>query len=95
MNPRIRSVGRSGIYLILFGALLSIIALIVVVSESGNAQASTLCTVLVYVGYWPMLVMGWNVQNLFTSFWLLPVNLIGWGLIGLIAGWFQSGEREV
>ena len=92
MNPRVSAAGRSAIYMVLLGTLLSVIGLIVVISQSGQAKASVLCTILVYLGYWPMLMMGWKTQNLFTSFWLLPVNLIGWSLIGLLIGWFRPGE---
>jgi hypothetical protein len=70
----------------LFGALISVSALIVVILKSGEGKASMLCTILVYVGYWPMLAMGWSLQNLFASLWILPANLIGWGVVGFVFG---------
>jgi hypothetical protein len=92
MNPRVKAAARSAIYVSLLGALLSVTALIGVISQSGDPKASMFCTVLVYLGYWPMLATGWSTHNLFASFWLLPVNLIGWSVVGLVVGWFRAGE---
>lgn len=90
MNPQHRIAVRYGLYAALLGAVLSVIALIVVVSQSGFSQSSVFATILVYVAYWPMFLMGWNADNLFVSFAALPVNLVGWVLVGFVLGWLRG-----
>jgi hypothetical protein len=90
MNPNLKSVGRYGRYAALLGAIFSIAALIVVVSQSGSERPSLVCTILVYVGYWPMLLMGRTLQELFVSFWLIPMNVICWGIVGCLLGLLRS-----
>jgi len=86
MTFNLKAAGRYCLYTTLAGALVSIIALIVVISQSGYGRPSLVCTILVDVAYWPMLLTGWSRHNLFVSFWLLPANLIGWSLIGFLYG---------
>jgi hypothetical protein len=67
------------------GAVLSALAFIFVIAESGYGHASVLCTVLVYVAYWPMLLIGQNAHDLFLSFWVIPINIGAWAVIGFCA----------
>lgn len=67
------------------GAVLSVVALIFVIAESGYDHASVLCTVLVYVAYWPMLLIGQSAHDLFLSFWVIPINVGAWAVTGFCA----------
>ena len=93
MTPKLKAAGRYSSYTIVLGALLSIIALIVVISQSGFGRPSLVCTILVYLAYWPMLLTGWSTHSLFVSFWVLPVNLIGWGLVGFLYGALRTAAK--
>jgi hypothetical protein len=86
MTSKLKAAGRYCIYTTLAGAILSMIALIVVVSQSGYGRPSLVCTILVYLAYWPMLLTGWSTHNLFVSFLVLPANVIGWSLVGFLFG---------
>lgn len=66
----------------LISATLSIIALVLVVSQSGYAQPSALCITLVYLAYWPVLLLGWSAHDMFTSFSVIPINIFLWAIIG-------------
>ena len=93
MTFKLKAAGRYCIYTTLIGALLSIIALIVVISQSGYGRPSLVSTFLVDVAYWPMLLTGWSTHNLFVSFWLLPVNIIGWSLVGFFYGLLRTAAK--
>jgi hypothetical protein len=93
MTSKLKAAGRYCIYTTLIGAILSMIALIVVVSQSGYGRPSLVCSILVYVAYWPMLLMGWSTQNLFVSFVVLPANVIGWSLVGFLFGLLRTREK--
>jgi hypothetical protein len=69
------------------------IALIVVVSQSGYGRPSLVSTILVYLAYWPMLLTGWRTPNLFVSFFVLPANVIGWSLVGFLFGLLRSTAK--
>ena len=86
MTLKFKAACRYCSYTTVIGALLSIIALIVVISQSGFGRPSLVCAILVYLAYWPMLLTGWSTHNLFVSFWVLPANLIGWSLVGFFYG---------
>ena len=86
MTLKFKAAGRYCTYTTLAGATLSIIALIVAVSQSGFGRPSLICAILVYLAYWPLLLTGWSTHNLFVSFWVLPVNVIGWSLVGFLYG---------
>ena len=90
MRPNLKTAGRYCIYTTLVGAVLSMIALIMVVSQSGYDRPSLVATILIYLSYWPMLLVGWSTHNLFVSFWILPINLIGWSVVGLVFGLVQK-----
>src|SRR5713101_8130666 len=60
----------------LLGGILSIAALVIVISQSGYGQPSAVCTVLVYLAYWPVLLVGWSAHELFVSFWVIPMNVV-------------------
>lgn len=62
--------------------LLSITALVFVILQSGYAQPSALCVMLVYLAYWPVLLLGWDAHDMFTSFSVIPINIFLWGIIG-------------
>ena len=93
MTRKLKAAGLYCTYTTLFGAILSIIALIVVISQSGFGRPSLVCTVLVYLAYWPMLLTGWGTHNLFVSFWVLPANLIGWSLVGFFYGLLRTAAK--
>ena len=93
MTPNLKAAGRYCIYTTLAGAILSMIALIVVVSQSGYGRPSLVSTILVYLAYWPMLLMGWRTHNLFVSFFVLPANVIGWSLVGFLFGLLRSTAK--
>lgn len=63
-------------------ALLSVVALVFVVLQSGHAQPSRFCIVLVYLAYWPVLLSGWNAAEMFTSFLVIPINIFLWSIVG-------------
>ena len=86
MSIRMKTPLRSCVYAVLIGGILSMIALVVAVSQSGFGRPSTLATILVYLSYWPMLAAGWSSHDLFVSLWVLPANLVGWALIGFLFG---------
>ena len=67
------------------GAALSVIALVFVIAETGYDHASGLCAVLVYVAYWPMLLIGQSAHDLFLSFWVIPINVGAWAVVGFCA----------
>ena len=52
MTLKLRAAGRYCTYTILLGAILSIIAFIVVVTQSGFGRPSLVCAILVYLAYW-------------------------------------------
>ena len=85
---------KYAVYGAIVGAVLSIAALIVVVLESGYAHASFACTILVYVAFWPALIFGSNLSNLFVSFWTIPANIIVWALLAFIIGAIKRGNRN-
>jgi hypothetical protein len=93
MTLKLKAAGRYCSYTTAIGALLSIIALIVVISQSGLGRPSLVCTILVYLAYWPMLLTGWSTHNLFVSFWVLPANLIGWSLVGFLYGLLRTAAK--
>ena len=80
----------------LLGGILSIAALIIVISQSGYGQPSTVCIVLVYLAYWPVLLVGWSAHELFVSFWVILMNVVAWGLAGLLVGMIRQvlGRRN-
>jgi len=80
----------------LLGGILSIAALVIVISQSGYGQPSAVCTVLVYLAYWPVLLVGWSAHELFVSFWVIPMNVVAWGLAGLLLGMIRQalGRRN-
>ena|ERR1700680_1935892 len=80
----------------LLGGVLSIAALIIVISQSGYGEPSTACTVLVYLAYWPVLLVGWSAHELFVSFWVILMNVVAWGLAGLLVGMIRQalGRRN-
>ena len=86
MNPNWKIAIRYCVYGIVIGGILSMMALIVAVSQSGFGKPSPFAVILVSTAYWPMLITGWSTHNLFVSFWVLPANLFGWALIGLLYG---------
>lgn len=94
MNPRSKSAVRSSVYAIVIGGILSMMALIVAISQSGFGKASAIGAILVYLAYWPMLLIGWSHESLFVSFWLLPMNLIGWAASGFVVGLLPKETRS-
>jgi hypothetical protein len=87
-NTMINKLALSARYTIaatVVGAVLSIVALVFVIAESGYDHASVLCAVLVYVAYWPLLLIGKNAHDLFLSFWVIPINVSVWAVIGFCA----------
>jgi ABC-type proline/glycine betaine transport system permease subunit len=64
--------------------LLGVATMGFVVLQSGNARASTFCIAAVYLTYWPMLLLGFDVHNMFTSLPVVGLNAVAWGAIGLI-----------
>lgn len=94
MTLKLKRAGRYCIYGALVGGILSVIALILVVSQSGYAQPSAISTIVVYVAYWPMLLMGWSTHSLFVSFWVLPANVIVWSLTGFLVGSLRRQQNE-
>ena len=77
-----------------FGVALSFIAMLIVVSESGEGHASLFCNALVYLAYWPSISVGIDKNELFASFRCMFVNGVGWGIVGTaIATLFTSGKR--
>ena len=86
MKPNLRTAARYCLYATLLGAVLSMLALIVVVSQSGYDSPSLLSTFLVCLAYWPMLLAGWSTHDLLASFWNIPINVLGWSLLGLLLG---------
>ena len=90
MNNRLKLAIRYCVYAIVIGGILSMMALIVAVSQSGFVKPSPIAAILVYIGYWPMLLTGWSTHNLFVSFWVLPANLIGWGAVGAAFGLIRT-----
>jgi hypothetical protein len=66
------------------GVALSVLAMLVVISQSGEARASALCNGLVFSAYWPSLLVGVNRDRFFSSLWLIVLNGVGWSLIGLL-----------
>ena len=93
MTFKFKAAGRYCTYATLLGAILSIIAFIVVISQSGFGRPSLACAILVYLAYWPMLLAGWSSHNLFVSFWVLPANLIGWSLVGFFYGFLRTAAK--
>ena len=77
---------RSGIIGFLIGVILSVAALIMVILESGYAHASRACTSLVYVAYWPVMIAGWDTRDIFVSFWIIPINILGWTVVVYLFG---------
>lgn len=90
MTPKSKSAVRYAVVTSLLGAGLSIAGLIIVISQSGYGWPSVLCVVLVYLGYWPVLLIGWSPHDLFVSFWVIPVNVAAWSLVGLLLGWTRQ-----
>ena len=68
------------------GVILSIFAIVMVISESGEGHASMSCNAAVYVAYWPSLLLGVDKNKLFLSLWHLVINSIGWATVGLAFG---------
>lgn len=93
MRPNLKTAGRYCIYTTVIGVVLSMIALIMVVSQSGHSQPSVVSAFFTYVAYWPLLLVGWSTHNLFVSFWVIPINVIGWCLIGFVFGLFRATEK--
>lgn len=93
MSPRSKIAVRYALYAALLGAVLSVITLVVIVLQSGYNQPSLFATILVYLSYWPMLLVGWSAHNLFVSFVVLPLNLIGWILVGFVLGWLRGNAK--
>ena len=75
-----------GVLGLLIGGILSVCALLSVISETGYAHASHGSALLVYVSYWPLLVIGWDTRELLASFWVIALNILAWGLAGLLFG---------
>lgn len=90
MNANIKRAAWYCLYTVVIGGVLSMMALIVAVSQSGFGKPTPLATIIVYLAYWPMLLTGWTTHNLFASFWVLPTNLIGWGAVGFFCGLIRS-----
>ena len=44
----------------------SVVARILVVSQSGYAAASRVCSILVYVAFWPLLIIGYDMRYVFS-----------------------------
>ena len=86
MNDAFRSGWKHFIAFASVAALLSIAALGIVVLESGYAQASKLCVAVVYLAYWPVLLLGVDAHLMFRSFWVVVLNVVAWGLLGVIVG---------
>ena len=93
MKPNLGAAGRYCLYATLVGAVLSMLALIVVVSQSGYDSPSLVSTFLVCLAYWPMLLAGWSTHDLVASFWNILINVIGWSLCGFLLGLIRGMTR--
>jgi hypothetical protein len=74
------------IYAAIASSVMSIIALVFVVSQSGYASASRLCTALVYAAFWPVLLTGYDMRFVFRTLWIIPVNIAIWATIAFLLG---------
>jgi hypothetical protein len=83
-NAMLKSVLISSFATASIAALLSIVALVFVVLQSGYAQPSALCIIAVYLAYWPVLLLGWSAHDMFTSFSVIPINIFLWGIVGAL-----------
>jgi hypothetical protein len=90
MRLSTRSALLSAVMAGLTGGILSIVALVVVISQSGYAEPSNMSIVLTYLAYWPMLLIGIKPHNLFVSFWLVPANIAAWSIIGSLVALIRT-----
>ena len=66
---------------------LSVIAALLIAGESGRATASQATNVLVYLGYWPSLIMGFMKDNICSPRQLIA-NSAGWAaLVVFVSLW--------
>src|SRR2546421_7352462 len=77
---------RCGTIGLLVGVILGVASLIVVILESGYAHASRVCALFVYIAYWPVIIIGWDMHDLFVSFWVIPANVLGWTIVAYLSG---------
>jgi hypothetical protein len=68
--------------------LLTAIATLMVIAQSGFGRASTLCTALVYVAFWPSFVLQLDRSHFFVELLPFIINCIGWSAVGFILGFF-------
>jgi hypothetical protein len=65
------------------GVALSLVAVVCVVSQSGNAHSSIGCNVIATLAYWPSLLVSER-EKVFKSFYYIGVNGVGWMLLGIV-----------
>ena len=80
---------RAKILAIIFAvvsAFLTVVATIMVISQSGYASATPLCAAAVYVAFWPSYLIRLDSHYLFVALVPFAVNCIGWALLGFVLG---------
>lgn len=71
------------------GYILSWLGMFQVMSESGEANVSPLCNVLVYVSSWPSFLLGFRDPEIFDTTAFI-MNASGWAIVGLSVAFISS-----
>jgi hypothetical protein len=74
------------IYAALASSVMSIVALVFVVSQSGYASASRMCNAFMCAAFWPVLLTGYDMRFVFRTLWIIPVNIAAWATIAFLLG---------
>jgi hypothetical protein len=63
---------------------LSVIAALLIAGESGRATASLATNIVMYLSYWPSMIMGFMNDNISSPRQLIA-NSTGWAVLGMLA----------
>jgi hypothetical protein len=66
--------------------LFTVVATSMVIAQSGYGRATPLCTVSVYVAFWPSFLLQLDRSHLFVELFPFIINCIGWAAVGFILG---------
>ena|ERR1700730_5239739 len=79
----------------LLSVVLTAVATLMVIAQSGYASASRVYAAFVYIAFWPALLLHLDRDHLFVAVVPFLVNCLGWAAIGFAFGFlFRKSGRD-